>query len=588
MLRIKQRIILVFLLFAIIVFSACEKKVEPRHWKLFSAPLTSWNKVHESEHKRDSIASSWNGTHWETTFNVALDSVSGELFFYAPDTLDFELLLNNKVLIYTNAQGAIWPGVVESNDIPIYSWSKQLRPFKIDPILWMKFQKQGENKLLLKIRSAPRDSEFASQTGIYVMAGDMDQNAMLLQYPKYENGVLPCMVIEVNETLLKQKEKGQAKMKLQCNGTSLDCGEMEREIEMGIRGFSSAQFPKKQFSIRMSGDTLKKEKVSLLGMNASSKWILQGPYSDPSLIRNALSYEIWRSMGYHAPQSRYVEVVINGLYQGVYLLMERNELSPGRLDLNTRSEGSDAFLVQINRPDKMDVVVFAGSTAFIVDDPPGIEMDSLYLKQIQLTLEKFVAKCEAPDVHDQEIDWNSWADYYILQELSKNPDAYMVSTFLHRGNTSEGAKLKAGPVWDFDIAYGGTQIMSCDHTDAFVAEVSGQANALFKHLFQKESFRNLVNERYLLWRQNVLSDAQLNHLVDSLSTLVDEPARQRNFTRFPVFGLNKFLTHPAPIKDYAEELSNLRSWLQNRCHWLDTHFKPDHTVGNHSNAESVQ
>ena len=172
MLRIKHRILLVFLLFAIIVLSACEKKADPRHWKLFTAPLMSWNKVHESDHKRDSTASSWNGTHWETTFNEALDSVSGELFFFAPDTLDFELLLNNKVLIHTNAQGAIWPGVVESGEIPVYSWNKSLRPFKIDPVLWMKFQKQGENKLLLKIRTAPRDGGFASQSGVYVMAGE--------------------------------------------------------------------------------------------------------------------------------------------------------------------------------------------------------------------------------------------------------------------------------------------------------------------------------------------------------------------------------------------------------------------------------
>lgn len=556
----------------LLVFFSCEKKKEDLSWKLLTQPLSTWTHTHTSENKRDSARSDWDKTHWETFITIEGDSVPNSLFFFAPDTLDFELLLNGRMIMMTNGQGAIWPGVIHDDEIPIYSWSKSCRPFKIDRDLWQKNLKKGSNKLLLKIKTAPVDLSFATQCGIYIPATPREKDVLTFHHDHYDGGQLPAVFIQVHETLLKQKEKTAATFSLKCQQSHGDCEPIEREIDIGIRGFSSALFPKKQYSIKISGDTLKKEKVSFLGMHASSKWILQGPYSDPSLIRNPLAYELWRQMGYHAPQSRYVELVMNGVYQGIYLLMERNEIGPARLDLNTREPGSDAFLIQLNRPDQTDDMVVAGGMQFIVDDPPGIVVDSLYLKKIKMTMEEFISTTQDPELKGGNVNWNSWADFFIMQELSKNSDAYLVSTFLHRGNSSNQSPLNAGPVWDFDIAFGGSQIMNCDKPDGFVAEFSGQAAALFKHLFQHPKFRALMNERYSMWRNTVLSDANLNHTIDSISSLLDPEALNRNFHRFPVFGLNKFLTHPAPVKDYATELTNLKQWLQMRTQWLDTHL----------------
>ena len=75
------------------------------------------------------------------------------------------------------------------------------------------------------------------------------------------------------------------------------------------------------------------KKVSLAGMGANSEWVLNGPYLDKTLIRNKLVYDLARELNGWAPDTRFVELFVDGKYQGVYLAVEPVTNGESRLRL---------------------------------------------------------------------------------------------------------------------------------------------------------------------------------------------------------------------------------------------------------------
>jgi hypothetical protein len=73
--------------------------------------------------------------------------------------------------------------------------------------------------------------------------------------------------------------------------------------------------------------------VKLLGMPKDNDWILAADFIDKTLVRNALAYHISRSLGRWAPRTRHVELVLNGRYEGVYLLVEKIKPDNNRVDI---------------------------------------------------------------------------------------------------------------------------------------------------------------------------------------------------------------------------------------------------------------
>lgn len=111
-----------------------------------------------------------------------------------------------------------------------------------------------------------------------------------------------------------------------------------------LRGHSSLAFPKKQYGLELRDRRGEGRDAGLLGMPKDDDWVLSAPYTDKSLMRNALAYETARqSFGRYAPRTRYVEVVLNGRYRGVYVLTQKLELGKGRIE---DGEG-DGWLVEL-------------------------------------------------------------------------------------------------------------------------------------------------------------------------------------------------------------------------------------------------
>jgi len=95
------------------------------------------------------------------------------------------------------------------------------------------------------------------------------------------------------------------------------------KIGIEIRGSSSQMFPKKSYGFETRSDNVTSADVSLLGLPAENDWVLYAPYTDKTMIRDVLTYTLDAALGHYSPRCRFVELFLNGSYDGVYVLMEK-------------------------------------------------------------------------------------------------------------------------------------------------------------------------------------------------------------------------------------------------------------------------
>ena len=257
----------------------------------------------------------------------------------------------------------------------------------------------------------------------------------------------------------------------------------EGNIGIEIRGASSqALFPKKSYGLETRDANNADLDVSLLGFPEEEDWILHGPYSDKSLMRNKLIYDLARDMGNYASRSVFVELTIDQSYKGVYVFMEKlkrdiNRINISKLNIDENS-GEDLTGGYILKIDKLsgsnlgegynDLNSFTSTYT-----PPNVSSDKEirflyeYPKAEEITVEQktyistyvdsFEDALASDDFKDPilgyeaYIDVPSFIDFFILNELSNNIDGYRLSTYMHKDKSE---KLKMGPIWDFNLAFG--------------------------------------------------------------------------------------------------------------------------------------
>ncbi len=350
--------------------------------------------------------------------------------------------------------------------------------------------------------------------------------------------------------------------------------EFDGAARIELRGKTSLQFPKKQFGFRLASP------ATLLGLPRAANWVLYGPYSDKSLIRDDLAYELSRRIGRYAPRTRFVELFLDDSatpgevtshYVGVYMLVERVEVGPGRVNV----AGESAFLMKIDKPDADEIpyVTERGTRLIHVfprTDPAGPPPYS------ERFMEEFESALASPAFDDPRsgfrrwIDEDSFADYFLLNELFRNVDAYRISTWFHR---NDGGKLTMGPVWDFNLAFGNCSFGSASGTRGWVSEgvpdsVEYPAPFWWKRLLESTGFRRLLGERWRKFRGGPLATSEILAEVDRKAALLST-AQQRNFERWAILG-RRVWPNPTPVPPTWEaEISQLQEWLKARAEWMD-------------------
>ncbi len=174
--------------------------------------------------------------------------------------------------------------------------------------------------------------------------------------------------------------------------------------------------------------------------------------------------------------------------------------------------------------------------------------------------------------YQKYIDIGSFIDFFIMNELSRNVDAYRLSTFLYKDNIVQGGKLHIGPVWDYDIAWHNCNYGNSFDTNGWEYQIQDTLHptpSWWARFFEDTTFVNKLYCRWHTLRQNVLSTDHMNAYIDSSATALHE-SQQRNFTEWPILGAYIF---PNPQDQtnasYQGEVNDLKSWIASRAGWMD-------------------
>ena len=348
------------------------------------------------------------------------------------------------------------------------------------------------------------------------------------------------------------------------------------------RGASSyKRFDKKQYRIKFyknKKDSAKK--VSLAGMGANSEWVLNGPYLDKTLIRNKLVYDLARELNGWAPDTRFVELFVDGEYQGVYLAVEPVTNGESRLRLSEFGllSGETAYIVSRDRNNtESEELKTWGKTAGYTNNSLYIEYPSknkVTEKQkayIQKDISEFEQVLYGENFSDKRlgyqayIDMDNWVDYFIINEFAMNYDAGNLSTYVYK---ELGGKLQLA-VWDFNNGFDNFQD-SRKSTDI----LHTVKNSWIEKLWQDKNFRDRVCERYGQLRKTTLSDEYIAEKIASYQEELGD-AVDRNFKVWG-YSFNEALLAGTSkegtsrdIGSYEEAMEQLTDTIRERLEYLD-------------------
>jgi len=348
-------------------------------------------------------------------------------------------------------------------------------------------------------------------------------------------------------------------------------------IGIEIRGSSSQVLDKKAYGLTtLENDNVTNNNVSILGMPDENDWILNSIAFDNSLIRNYLSYDLARSIGDYAPRGVYCEVMINGYYQGLYIFMEKIKIDKNRVNIvkmtntdNNQPDVSGGFITKADKTTGGDPVAwtmesYSGQTEYMHASPKPEDITTQqnnYIKN-QFTLLENAMKMQNSSItngYPSIIDVPIFINYMLISEIASNADSYQYSTYFHK---DRNGKLRAGPVWDYDLTYGNDLFfwgLDRSHTNVWQFDNGDNTGSKFwKDLYNNTTFKCYLTKR---WKELSAENEPLNYniisdKIDIVESLITEASVREN---------DKWGT----IGNLATNISNLKSWLSERINWMN-------------------
>jgi hypothetical protein len=411
----------------------------------------------------------------------------------------------------------------------------------------------------------------------------------------FESSNLPLIVINTGGNAILEDQKIDAFMGIINNQGSRNYltdiyNEYDGKIGIEIRGSSSSQFPKKGYSVETRNTDNSNNNISLLGLTKNNDWVFSGPYSDKTLIRNALAYTLGNSFGRWAPHTCFCELFLNEEYQGVYIVTEKIKRDSARVNISKLNPdeiyGDDltgGYIIKIDRPDECwlsDYTSPVGNWPIYISYvyPQGVEVPQIQKDYIHAYVDEFEDVLASQDFKDPSlgyrkyIDSESFIDFFFLTELSRNVDGYRLSTYLYKDKDSKGGKLTMGPFWDFDLAFGNADYYQAFQTTGWmlhtVSSSDGfQAPFWWDRLREDPNYNISLKTRWEFLRNSTFSIEYIETIIDSFATYLNE-AQNRNFIQYPILGTyvwpNYFIG-----ASYESEIQYMKDWIQARIVWID-------------------
>lgn len=431
---------------------------------------------------------------------------------------------------------------------------------------------------------------------------------------------LPYFKIEVSK-VIQNEPKVPAVLKLFENQIKT----FESTIGIEYRGSTSFRLSdKKSYGIEAWTNTGADTDIALLDYPMGEDFIFTGQVLnvaddwiwDATMLHHYIGYKWYADMGHYASRSAFAELEINGDYKGLYVFMEKlkedndrididdllasendevnitggyilkidktagGDVAPGQsLDYYLTNWGDDAVYNQDNSfrsnydsfGSELATNPFGSKTSqetyFLYEYPKADRISEEQKQYIQNYIHDFEVALLSDDfstdlrTYTNYIDLESFVDYFIINELTKNVDGYRLSTYLHK---DKGAKLKMGPIWDLNIGYNiGGRVPDNDwiiNYNDYKPNDLWLVHFWWKRLMEDPQFKTLLKNRWAVLRSSVLSDDKVLGLVENTSNyLIENGAIERNYTRWPISTFN-----------YTDRISDLKNFLSNRLNWMDS------------------
>ncbi|MCP4312090.1 MAG: T9SS type A sorting domain-containing protein [Bacteroidetes bacterium] len=412
---------------------------------------------------------------------------------------------------------------------------------------------------------------------------------------------LPLMHINTNGQKIPDEPRIVADMGLVFNGegaiNAIDdpWNEYNGFISIERRGESSKEFAKKSFSIELQNADGSNNNVSVLGLPVENDFVLYGPFSDRTLVKNVLTYELFSRTGRWAPRTRFIELILNGDYEGVYVFTEKLKRDENRVDIDKLTsedvspiEISGGYILRRDKTGKLSDEEWWRSPVnqpyhnqmwYEYYDPEYAGLTPDQASYIRDWMEDFDVVMSSPSFSDPEygyrkyIKTRSFIDMMFLNEISKGIDNYLFSNYFHKENDADGGQLVAGPPWDYNLGYG-----NLDYGDSWGAKESygwcypqGGRIYWFERLMEDGHYMNKTYCRWTEHREGIYSDENIMAIIDSCVQVLGDAA-DRNFVRFPTLGNYVWPSIEPYPETFAGEIDKLKTWLIARLAWMDSQW----------------
>jgi hypothetical protein len=329
--------------------------------------------------------------------------------------------------------------------------------------------------------------------------------------------------------------------------------------------------------------------VKLFGMPKESDWVLYGPFNEATLMKNVLTYQLVRELGYYVTRTKYCEMMLKTGwfwgYNGIYVAMEKIKRDKNRVDISKLDADDNAgdsltggYIFAVDRninvqdscwPSKKDTAL-----KFTYKYPKAADITPQQKNYIQQFVDSFETVLQGPNFanlttgYRNYIEPVSFMDFFFLQEISKNIDAYKRSAYLYKDKNSKDRRIHAGPHWDYNSAYdvgvGGCESFDSDtgwvyNMSCWIHGANYPVPFWWKRFLQDTVYTRDLKCRWMQLRATTFSNAHIFYLMDSIASYIST-ASTRHYQKFSIAGT---------LQNYEDSLKN---WITARMAWLDANM----------------
>lgn len=336
---------------------------------------------------------------------------------------------------------------------------------------------------------------------------------------------------------------------------------LEADLQIKGRGNSTwRRWPKKPYRLKFN------EKVSLLGEHKDKSWVLLANYADKSALRNHTALYLGKISNLeYTSSSHFVELILNGKYDGTYEVCEKMKISNHRVAV-----GDDGFLLEVDgraveNGDSTFFYVAHMTQPISVEDPEVVKDDANY-NYVRDYVSTANAVLYSEYFTDPTYGWrayfdmDSFVDWYLINEITHNPDATMLySCFMH---LKRGGKITMGPIWDFDLAFGNVDYWERGPFNFWIKK-----SDWIIRMFKDPAFKAKVKERYDYFYSRKYD---IMREIDETATYL-KGSIEENENRWHTF-YEYVLPNYEVWGSYQNEVQSVKMWLNNRMDWLKAEF----------------